>query len=65
MDKDVTIHLLLLKEEKYIEEGTTDYLNKAMSIHQGLPPKLKLNVEKQYKNYLEGLLNNIFLKLPI
>ena len=44
MDKDVTIHLLLLKDEKYIAEGATDYLTKAMTIHQGLPPKLKLNV---------------------
>ena len=33
MDKAVTIHLLLLKDEKYIAEGTTDYLTKAMSIY--------------------------------
>ena len=46
MDKTVTIYLLLLKDEKCIAEGTTEYLIKAMSIHQGLPPKLKLNVEK-------------------
>ena len=49
MDKAVTIHLLLLKDEKYLAEGTTDYLTKTMSIHQGLPHKLKLNVEIQYK----------------
>ncbi len=41
MDKAVIIHLLLLKDEKYIAEGTTDYLTRAMNIHQGLPLNLK------------------------
>ena len=46
MNKDITIHLLLLKDEKNITEGTTDYLTKVMNFNQNLPPKLKLNVEK-------------------
>ena len=60
MNKVVTIHLLLLKDEKNTAEGTTDDLTKAMSLHQGLSPKLKLKVEKEYKDCLEGLLSNIF-----
>ena len=62
MDKAVTIHLLLLKDEKYIAKGITDYLNKAMSIHQGVPPKLKLNVEKQYKRLFGGTLKQHILE---
>ena len=27
-----------------------------MSLHQGLPPKIKLNVEKQYKRLFGGTL---------
>ena len=63
MDKAVTIYILLLKDEKYIAEGITNYLTKAMSIHQGLPPKLKLNVEKQYKRLFGGTLKENFLEV--
>ena len=62
MNKAVTIHLLLLKDEKNSAEGTTDDLTKAMSLHQGLPPKLKLKVEKEYKRLFGGALKQHILE---
>ena len=62
IDKAATIHLFLLKDEKCITEGTTDYLIKVMSIHQGLPPKIKLNVEKQYKRLFRWTFKQNILK---
>ena len=33
-----------------------------MSLHQGLPPKLKLKVEKEYKRLFGGALNQHILE---
>ena len=46
MNKAVTIHLLLIKDEHMIEEGNQEpkYLTKAMELNQSLPKNLKTSV---------------------
>ena len=63
MNKAVTIHLLLLKNEHMIEEGYAEpkHLLKAMEFHQSLPNKLQTRVEKQYKRLFGGTIREHML----
>ena len=48
MNKVVTIHFLLIKDEHMMEEECQDqkYLTKPTEFHQILPKSLKISVEK-------------------
>ena len=63
MNKAVTIHLLLIKDEHMIEEGNQEpkYLTEAMEFHQSLPKNLKTSVEKQYKRLFGGTIREYML----
>ena len=63
MNKAVTIHLLLLKNEHMIEEGYAEskHLLKAMEFHQSLQNKLQTRVEKQYKRLFGGAIREHML----
>ena len=63
MNKAVTIHLLLLKNEHMIEEGYAEpkHLLKATEFHQSLPNKLQTRIEKQYKRLFGGTIREHML----
>ena len=50
MNKAVSIKLLLNQDEDLgLLQGTTKYINQAMSLHKSLPPKERILLEKEYQ----------------
>ena len=50
MNKAVSIKLLLNQDENLgLLQGTTKYINQAMSLHKSLPPRERILLEKEYQ----------------
>ena len=51
MNKAVTMKILLNKDEELgLEDGTPKYITEALNFHQSLKPRMKILVEKEYKD---------------
>ena len=51
MNKAVTMKVLLNKDEVFgLEAGTPKYLTEALNFHQSLKPRMKIRVEKEYRD---------------
>ena len=63
MNKAVTIHLFLIKDEHMTDEGFKEpkHLFKSMDFHQSLQKNLKSNVDKRYKRLFGGTIREHML----
>ena len=51
MNKAVTMKILLNKDEELgLEDGTPKYITEALNFHRSLKPRMKILVEKEYKD---------------
>ena len=63
MNKAVTMKILLNKDEELgLEDGTPKYITEALNFHQSLKPRMKILVEKEYKDLFGESLRQIIME---